>query len=313
MMYKILCTEAGNKTYRDWVKGWGFNGIRCDIPIYAPTEWIAQLIGDLAESQMHGIFIVGGWSRWQPRGAMDGKHIHDDRYARNINDVAVQAGIVTKLSRELGCTSHIEGGNEPDITDGLTPGKFVEMCARMHEAISTENPLQSFITGGVSNIRARDGLSYLREALDQGLVTGKQHGNVSVGVHPYRTEQEPWEPVDGADVRSVIRSIKREAGPVACTEIGWHTAPQERKKGLFGLCREKFQFDDDDVREFAAYELELWDWAESPVFGWYGANSGPSDRAIDNFGIRPYNYQLGRVDDTRVTAVVDAFRNFKNV
>lgn len=313
-MFKILCTEPGNATYREWVKGWGFDGIRFDIPLYCPPEIIENTFAKIAQSSMPIVPIVGGWSRWEPRNDPAGRHVHDVREAPNINDAAVQASLVTELSRRHGLVSYIEGGNEPDITDGFNDGKeahFVDFCNRLHEAIIAVNPMQPFITGGPHNMAAGAGLTYLRRALDAGLITGKHRGNIFTGIHPYRTGDEPWEPVDGADVRSVIQSIKREAGPVACTEIGWHTAMQKRSKGFLGLQKERFRFDDEDVLEFAKFELDLWAWAGSPVFCWYNANKGPSDKPIDNFGIRPFNHELGHVENQKTTVVVEAFQGWK--
>jgi len=299
-----LLINAGNQgrpmgsATAELIKAWGFDGVRISLSLYAPEQNLADMIGELADHSLMGCFIVGGWQVWEPKGDPNGREV-ESRIAHNVSDIAVQASVVTQLVRQLGCVGWIESGNEPDITDGMNTERFVEQCQATLEAVRIVNPMQPFITGGVSNLSRTGGLKYLRRCLSQGLITGE--GSVFAGVHPYRSSRYPWDLYEGRPMADILADVRNEAGPYAITEIGWHTAEQERGS----LCwKKKFRFTDQDVKDFAEWELDLGLTEGAELSTWYQLNDGPTDTEVDRWGIR----RVDTFDDAK--PVVETFQNW---
>lgn len=262
---------------------WGFQGARISIPLYIPEDKLAAIIGELADNHLEGLFIVGGWEVWEPAHNEFGQEV-GKRDAHNHTDVAKQAGVVSQMMRELGCIGYIECGNEPDITGNMDPQRFVDQCHASLQAVRNASQFQPFITGGVSNLSKRGGLKYLRKCLAKGLLTGE--GNVFVGVHPYRTGLRPWEDFEGRPMAAILADVRNEAGPYAITELGWHTA--ENSRGRWP-CKEKFSWTDNEIRDFAEWELDLALTEGAELYAWYSINDGATDDAIDRYGIRRFD------------------------
>ncbi len=285
-----LLINAGNSgnamgsTTVELIKEWGFDGARISIPLYAPEENLADIIGELADHQLLGLFIVGGWEVWIPPNDPTG-HEEQHQAAHNHHDVAVQAGVVARMMKDLGCRGWIECGNEPDITENMSEQRFVDQCQTALMAVRGINLTQPFITGGVSNLSNSGGWRYLKRCLEKGLVTGDHDENVLTGVHPYRTHQEPWEEFEDRAPYEMLRDVRDLCGPYAISEIGWHTAAQT--KGWW-ISKETFQFTDDEVKEFAQWDLDLGLTEGAELYVWYNFNDGPSDDAIDRYGIRRF-------------------------
>lgn len=283
------------------IKSWGFEGVRTSLSLYAPEDKLAAIIGELADNELMGMFVVGGWQVWHP-------HFDDvigveteQRFAHNIHAVAAQASVVTRMMKDLGCVGWIECGNEPDITDDMDAQRFVDQCAASFYAVREISMAQPFITGGVSNLSHRGGWRYLKRCLDRGLVTGLDHGNVFVGVHPYRTHQKPWANFNNFTPMEMLADVRNLCGPYAISEIGWHTAAQT--KGRWP-CKKEFAFNDTDVKDFAAWDLDLALTEGAEIYVWYGFNDGPSDSPIDRFGIRRFNtFDIAK-------PVVETFKNW---
>ncbi len=64
--------------------------------------------------------------------------------------------------------------------------------------------------------------------------------------------------------------------PVAVTEIGWHTAPQ-KTKALLPCRRQEFRFVDEDVSDFAEYELRFWQRMGAKLLCWSRLNDGANE------------------------------------
>jgi len=302
-----LLINAGNQgnpmgsATAELIKLWGFDGVRTSLPLYAPEANLAAIISELADNRLEALLIVGGWEVWIPHYDPNGHEVGNTKEARNHNDVAAQASAVTQIMKDFGCVGWIECGNEPDITQSMNTQRFVDQCQASLQAVREVNPMQPFITGGVSNLGERNGLKYLRRCLDQGLITGE--GSVFCGVHPYRTHLYPWDLFEGRPMADILADVRNEAGPFAITEIGWHTATQQRKAKHF-FRRERFAFTDIDVKDFAEWDLDLGLTEGSELYTWYQLNSGPGDDALSRYGIREFD------TFNKAKPVVETFKNW---
>jgi hypothetical protein len=280
------------------INQFGFHCVRQCIPLGAPEDYVMRLVREVARAKMKGCFEVGGWGRWNKQDYA----VYWDRSAPNILEASNQGSLVSTLMDYYGCDGFIECGNEPDGTKNLSPEKFVDLVNSMLHSIRWVSPWRKVITGGVSNLVGDEGLGYLREAIKRGLPTGKTFDDVLVGIHPYRTHQEPWKKHDGETIGSLARMIAEEAGPFAVTESGWHSAPQ--KKGCF-LCPTKYEFTHEEIQAFAKWELDHWYSYGAKLYNWYQLNDGPKRHINeDNYGITYFGTGLPK-------PVVKSFQDWK--
>jgi hypothetical protein len=297
-MKRLLNAGSGKplgSTLLQWIKEWGFDGIRQDIPLGAPAEYITTLIQEVADAQMTGCFIVGGWCYWD-NGNLDMRTVAPD-----IPEAAEHAAQVAALMQATSCRGFVNVGNEPDITESMSEERFVELCQSCLDSMRSVVPLIEMITGGVHNISRNGGFKYLEKCVKLGLPTGRDYANVFVGVHPYRTGLEPWEPFEGDSMSKWADRIYGTAGPFAIDEVGWHSAPQT--KGRWP-CKKQFRFSFDDIKRFAKWEQDHWLAYGAQLYVWYQINDGPlPEFNMHNYGVRTF-------PDEQPKPVIEAFRNW---
>ena len=273
------------------IKSWGFDGVRLSVSLYAPEDYVGALIDELARNGLMGMLIVGGWQVWR-----DGQEV-EVREAQAHEDVALQAGVVARFMLHHGVDGWIECGNEPDITKHMNPQRFVDQCKSSLAAVRRVADIP-FINGGVSNLRKSGGLKYLRKCRPLGLPKGE---GISTGIHPYRTGHRPWDKFEGRYINELYQVVSDEVGYISVSELGWHTAPQ--KKRCFG--GKRFAFTDNEIAEFATWELDTALMNAIDVYVWYQLNDGPDPNYdMHRYGIRRFD----TFDDAK--PVVESFKNW---
>ena len=136
-----------------WIKSWGFHGVRQDIPLGAPANYVHELIHEVATYNMVGCFIVGGWAYWEKLGG--GGRVEMHKEAPDTELAAEQAAIVASMMDASNCEGYVYIGNEPDITDHMSEKRFVGLCQESLNAIRAVSPYRKVVMGGVHNIKPR--------------------------------------------------------------------------------------------------------------------------------------------------------------
>lgn len=248
-------------------------GMRQDIPHGADADRIHVLVTDhLQRFGPHGIFAVAGWNGYA--GAIDGDYWKVVDIRKNpcppLESYAAEAGqLAFELKRNGMEDASIEVGNEVNIDDRFndddykTFGRLVREC---YLAIREHSDRIKVITGSAMSLMPGHGKEVTAKLCSMGFPE-----DTIQGVHPYRSHVEQSQAPGFDSVENMTQWVRDIAAPrgFAVTEIGWHTAIQVKKSGLFGSNKEEFQFTEHDIARFAKAELEAWKNAGSDSFNWY--------------------------------------------
>jgi hypothetical protein len=235
---------------------------------------LSQLIGEFVGRPTRLLALLGGGRNEKIAGG----RIEPDEFAALGTRVATAAAAA-------GLTDHlIEVGNEPDIGNvdyATRPGDFAEAVRQTHAAVRAAGFPGPVVSGGVSNL-SPERLDYLQQMVLAGLPA-----DLVVGFHRYPHGLGPQEPHPGFASRDAewarLQSIV--AGrTVACTEFGHHTA--KRKYLFWGFIPLKKRLSDEKVAEHVVFDLTYFRDRGSLLAAVYQLNDGPTDTAIDRYGIR---------------------------
>lgn len=215
-----------------------------------------------------------------------------------IVDNATAAGYIAEWLHQEGVKGAIEFVNEPNL-NSWNPGIWANRSRVAYMEAKNRNPEVTFVSGGISNL-GKGQLKYLKTALDAGLQCD------AVGYHRYQTEYGPSHPLKGYASRvTELQAIQLMVGPQTplwCTEIGWHTFPQKRRTGPFGLFYETTRCSDEDVAYAAAWEKDFLKSRGVAAMAWYQITDGPDQHNFESF------FGITRLDGT-LKPVAHAFRS----
>lgn len=277
-----------------WLREFGVKGLRQDIPVGCPDDHLAKLVGEVSAAGMLGVFIVAGWMKWG-----EGNYREEKISLETVIDESERVAEAVKEFDALE-TSWLELGNEPDLTAGYDkdPERFATAVTQGVVHGRSVAPGARFIMGGVSNLNRRGGFRYLERVVKAGLP--KQ---LIIGVHPYRSDVRPWEKFGGwkGGLEQAAQALSEVVAgrPVAVSELGWHTATQEKR---FLWKKRTWAWTDEEIAEFFRWETEFWMGRRADPFVWYQLNDGPNDEALHRFGVRymddkpkPVLFEFGRI------------------
>jgi hypothetical protein len=252
----------------------GFQLVRQDLFAKGDSSPVESLVGEFANQQLTPLFLIAG-----------GKiSINDGTRRIEPHELAARARRLVSAAGAAGLTSYlVEIGNEPDIAhEGYSqhPSDFGEALRQSHEALRLAGFTGPIISGGVANLDDR-GIGYLRSMLSTGVVPD----DVVIGFHRYPvTAKGPEAPERGSSSRdNEWRALKQVTGTrvLACTEFGYHTAP-DRVLGIFKTHRTDQEAADGvmfDIRYFQERGVEL--------AALFQINDGPDPNNFEHhFGIR---------------------------
>ena len=284
-----------------WLKSLGVSGIRTDIPWGAPLQYRERLLAELGELGMGGILIVGGNMEYRNGGEIK-KFPRDWR--PNTNDIASYAReIALQAAGYPQSKFYLELGNEPNLENhggplAREPERWGRWIQHVPHHVWETLPDTEIIAGGICFLNAKS-LRYLERAFrsNPGI-----DSRLIIGLHPYRTDKRADE--DTGDLKALLERFREIIGPrsYAITEIGWHSAPQ-KTESILPCKRKEFRFSDEDVADFAEWELDFWQRNGAKLVNWYQLNCGENEfNPEDNYGIRDI--------DGRAKPVADAIRRY---
>lgn len=284
-MKRYLCSHwALNRADTEFVKSMGFSGLRFDIPWGAPREYIRLAFNMIAKLELEVLAIIGGWMRWQ-----DGVPVSAKNFAPPLLAARIEAKRVARclLQSDLRVDRvAFDLGNEPDISEWDSPIEFASFVRLGAQGIWEIIPTATVIVGGVSNVDRKKGARYLDAICAAGV-----DERMVLGIHPYRGSLRPdWAPRGWSSIDDVFAWLKSKGRRIWVTECGWHTSPQKRRVGPWGICSKDIQWSDSDIAEFASLEMKLWESAGAEVYTYFQLNSGPdSNIPMQNYGVRDSN------------------------
>jgi hypothetical protein len=272
---------ALNPVDRDWVKSMGFKGLRCGVPWRSQLRYISKMLNTLGRNNFEALLLIGGWEQWVDDGLRVERKIRQWQKdgigieAKKVATAALKSNIPLDLvAFEIGC--------EPKES-GFSPREYARYVNSGAAGIFSVIPTATVLFCGPLNVDRKGGARMLDEVLDAGI----DH-RLLIGLHPYRSALRPyWAPRGWDSINNMflwLRGLRRDYW---ISECGWHTAPQKRRRGPFGLCSKTIQWSDADVAEFAGQEMDLWENAKAQCYVWYQINDGPDpNNPEDNFGLR---------------------------
>jgi hypothetical protein len=234
----------------------------------------ALLMADVASQPIRLLALLGGGKNQKAAGG----RIEPHEFA-TLGVRVVTAAAAAGLSGVS-----IEVGNEPDIGHAgysTRPADFAGAIRQTHLAVRGAGFLGPVITGAVSNL-STERLDYLQQVVTAGVPL-----DVVVGFHRYPHGLGPEVPHPGFASRDAewarLQSIAAGRA-VACTEVGHHTA---RRKYLFlGFIPRHKRLSDETIAEHVTFDLTYFRNKGCLLSTIYQLNDGPTDTAIDRYGIR---------------------------
>lgn len=248
--------------------------VRQEIRFGIDDATLALLMADFAGRPIRLLALLGGGSNKKAAGG----RIEPHEFAA----LGVRVAMAAATARLTDVS--IEVGNEPDIGHmdyASRPADFADAIRQTHLALRTAGFRGSVITGGLSNL-SPERLKYQEQVVAAGIPL-----DVVIGFHRYPHRLGPEVPHPGFASRDAEWArLQRIAGgrAVACTEFGHHTA---RREYLFlGVIPRRKRLSDDKVAEHIAFDLAYFRDRGSLLAAVYQLNDGPTDTAIDRYGIR---------------------------
>lgn len=264
----------GDPLTADWpfIHSIGCRLVRQEFRFELDDARLGVLMADVATQPIQLLALLGGGRNQKAAGG----RLEPHEFA------ALGARVVTAASA-VGLTDvFIEVGNEPDIGHPdytSRPADFGEAIRQTHAAVRAAGFVGPVVSGGVSNL-SPERLNYLAQMVGSGLPP-----DVVLGFHRYPHRLGPEVPHPGFSSREAewarLQSIAAGRA-VACTEFGHHTAI--RKHGFLGL--QKTRLSDQTVAEHITFDLTFFHDRGCLIAAVYQLNDGPTDTAIDRYGIR---------------------------
>jgi hypothetical protein len=260
----------------DWpfIHAAGCTVIRQEFSHEIDDATLSLLTGDLASQSIGLLALLGGGKNQKAGGTRIEPH---EFAALGVRVVAAAAAAgLTDVS--------IEVGNEPDIghVDYKTrPADFADAIRQTHLAVRAAGFLGPVITGGISNL-SPERLKYLEQVVTAGIPL-----DAVIGFHRYPHGLGPEVPHPGfANRDAEWARLQTIAGgrAVACTEVGHHTA--NRKYLFLGFIPRMKRLSEETVAEHLAFDLTYFRDRGCLLAAVYQLNDGPTDTAIDRYGIR---------------------------
>lgn len=220
-----------------------------------------------------------------PLFLLAGGHVErSDKSARiEPHELAELAVKVVRNAAVCGLADYwLEFGNEPDLAHpdyAKRPEDFAEAIRQARNAVRGEGFGGLLISGGISNLNER-GLKYLAAMMKSGIPE-----DVAVGFHRYPDGLSPSVPHEGFKTRDDewARLTALAGGrPLACTEVGHHTAP--RRVGKLG---QKKRISDSDSAQHMSFDLAYFRDKNCLLTAVYQLNDGQDpEEHLDRYGIR---------------------------
>lgn len=268
----------------------GFSFVRQDLFAKGDAGPIEALVAEFANQPVSPLFLLAGG------------HIQRDDGSERIepHELAARGRRLVDAANACGLTSYaVEVGNEPDIAhEGYAqhPEDFAEAVRQSHESLRAVGFDGPVISGGVANLDDR-GRNYLGRMLAAGTVPG----DVIVGFHRYPPTAKGHDAAHGFGSREeewrALTQVTADRG-LACTEFGYHTAPET----LLGVFRHRRT--DEEVADDVLFDIRFFEQRGVEFAAVFQLNDGPDPTFFeDHFGIR-------RVDGTLkpvATAIQRAF------
>ena len=182
--------------------------------------------------------------------------------------------------------AQVEYWNEPDIaTDGVIPPATYAAEAVRFIAAAHRVGAYPWI-GSISNLNRR-GFGWLRAMILALPPIDQPYG---ITVHRYPNGRSWRDPHDSFASReaevAALTAIIGTTRPWAVSEFGYHTAPQRRVRWLpFWWPRNTWHWSDARVLELVSAELFFWRQAGAQFAVCYQVTDGPSEAAIDRYGV----------------------------
>ena len=268
----------------------GFRFVRQDLFARGDDAPVEALVAEFANQTVSPLFLLAGGKIERPDGS---ERIEP-------HELAARARRVVDAANACGLTSYaVEVGNEPDIAhEGYSqhPDDFAEAVRQSHESLRGAGFDGSVISGGVANLDHR-GMTYVRRML----ASGKMPDDAIVGFHRYPPTAGDHNATHGFNSRDdewqALKDITTDRR-LACTEFGYHTAPEI----VLGFFRHRRS--DQEVAQDVLFDIRFFDQRGVEFAAVYQLNDGPDPNNFeDRFGIR-------RVDGTLkpvATAIQSAF------
>ena len=260
----------------DWpfIHAAGCKVVRQEFRFEIDDATLALLMADIASQPIRLLALLGGGKNQKAAGGRIEPH-----------EFAALGARVTTAAAAAGLTDvFIEVGNEPDIghVDYKTrPADFAEAIRQTHLAVRGAGFLGAVVTGGVSNL-SPERLNYLQQVVTAGVPL-----DVVIGFHRYPHGLGPQVPHPGfANRDAEWARLQSIAGgrKVACTEFGHHTA---RRKYLFlGFIPLTKRLSDNTIAQHITFDLTYFRDRGCLAAAVYQLNDGPTDTAIDRYGVR---------------------------
>jgi hypothetical protein len=258
----------------------GFTVVRQDLFAHGDSAPIEALVAEFAGQTVRPLFLLAG-----------GKMEHEDGSGRiEPHELAARAIRLVAAANACALVSYeVEVGNEPDIANvdySSRPQDFAEAVRQSHEALRGAGFNGPVISGGVSNLNQR-GLDYLKRALAVGLMPP----DVIVGFHRYpekaRGALAPHEGFTSRDDEWNALLAITGARALACTEFGYHTAP-EKIIGPITKTRT-----DQEVAASVMWDIQFYTERAVTLAAVFQLNDGPDPNNMeDRYGIRRTNGEL---------------------
>lgn len=235
---------------------------------------LATLMGEFAGRPVRLLALLGGGKNSKVAGG----RIEPHEFA------ALGTRVVAAINTAGLADAAIEVGNEPDIghVDYATrPADFADAIRQTHLAVRGAGFPGALVSGGVSNL-SPGRLDYLQQVVNAGVPL-----DAVIGFHRYPHGLGPEEPHPGFATRDAEWTrLQAIAGgrQVACTEFGHHTA--KRKYLFWGFIPLRKRVSETKVAEHVTFDLTYFRDRACVLAAVYQLNDGPTDTAIDRYGIR---------------------------
>src|SRR5215471_6558741 len=241
----------------------GFEVVRQEIRFGADQDRIRLLASEFVGSTLTPLFLLAGGKMSRP----DGNRVEPNEIA-DLGVAVINAAAVVGLDRLA-----LEIGNEPDIAhDGYSkrPQDFAAAVSQTRNRARDAGFTGSIVTGGIANLNTR-GIEYLRVLFQPRDFPFPD--DVTIGFHRY---PETCAYADTPHANFASRDAEMDAlrqitgaHRVACTEFGYHTAPE--KQNFFAPPTRRT---DDKVADSVMFDFDFFDRRQCDMAVLFQLNDG---------------------------------------